>query len=464
MVTEYDRKIPALTGFLLFIPLFSLFAQQPNYSLQELVNSAQLYYPQLLQKQALVNSAEAAVTDAQHLFLPSLRANEQIGIGTDNSLPGSYNTFGIIPSTSAGVRKENDGQSSTGNIAVLSAQYDLVDFGYRHAFIENARSYVNLSQADREKELYILKIQAAQLYFNLLKNQFRLVVNKQNVDRYENIFLVIRALTLSGIKPGSDSSLAKAELSKSRITYNQTQGEIFQLKEQISFLTGIPVPNLQIDTATNTYIKIQSSIANQQADSTHNPFLDYYESQKNTFLAQEQLISKSYLPRIMLTGSGWARGSSIAYNDQYNSLSQGLGYQRLNYLAGVSFQYDLFNGIHKRDRLRVYQFETRASDLALQQEKLALHSGYLQATSAIQTAETNLLELPVQLSAAQDVYAQELAQYKAGIINLVDLTNAAFVLDRSQNDFIETLADWYLAQLDKASATGSVDNFIKSIK
>ncbi len=464
MVTEYDRKIPALTGFLLFIPLFSLFAQQPNYSLQDLVDSAQLYYPQLLQKQALVNSAEAAVTDAQHLFLPSLRANEQIGLGTDNSLPGSYNTFGIIPSTSAGVRKQNDGQSSTGNIAVLSAQYDLVDFGYRHAFIENARSYVNLSQADREKELYILKIQAAQLYFNLLKNQFRLVVNKQNVDRYENIFLVIRALTLSGIKPGSDSSLAKAELSKSRITYNQTQGEIFQLKEQISFLTGIPVPNLQIDTATNTYIKIQSSIANQQADSTHNPFLDYYESQKNTFLAQEQLISKSYLPRIMLTGSGWARGSSIAYNDQYNSLSQGLGYQRLNYLTGVSFQYDLFNGIHKRDRLRVYQFETRASELALQQEKLALHSGYLQATSAIQTAETNLLELPVQLSAAQDVYAQELAQYKAGIINLVDLTNAAFVLDRSQNDFIETLADWYLAQLDKASATGSVDNFIKSIK
>ncbi|MDP4213051.1 MAG: TolC family protein [Bacteroidota bacterium] len=464
MFTEHDRRFSALTGLILFIPIFSVFAQQPNYSLRQLVDSAQHYYPQLLQKQALLNSAEAAVTDAKHLFLPTLKVNEQIGLGTDNSIPGSYITYGIIPSASSGVRKGNNSQSATENIAILAAQYDLIDFGYRHAFIESAKSFVNLFQADRERELYNLKIQASQLYFNLLKNQFRLLVNKQNVARYEEIFKVIKALTQSGIKPGSDSSLAKAELSKSRIIYNQTLGQISQVKEQLSFLSGIPAQNLQIDTATETFMRIRSDINSQTEDSIHNPFLDYYESQKNTFLAQEKLISKAYLPKIVLTANTWARGSSITYDDQYKALSEGLGYQRYNYLAGVSFQYDLFNGIHKHDKLRVYQFQTTASDLALQQEKLSLHSASLQAASAIQTAETNLLELPVQLSAARSVYDQELAQYKAGIINLVDLTNAAFVLDRSQNDFIETLADWYLAQLDKAWSGGTIDQFINTIK
>jgi outer membrane protein TolC len=464
MFTEHDRKFPALTGLILLIPLLSVFAQQPNYTLRELVDSAAHYYPQLMQKQALLNSAEAAVTDAKHTFLPSLRVNEQIGLGTDNSIPGSYVSYGIIPSSSSGVRKDNNGQSASENMAILAAQYDLIDFGYRQAFIESANSYVSLYRADREKELYNVKIRAAQLYFTLLRNQFRLLVNKQNVDRYEEIFKVIRALTQSGIKPGSDSSLAKAELSKSRIIYNQTLGQIMQVKEQLSFLSGIPAQRLLIDTTTNSFMRIRSDIENQRADSGRNPYVDYYQSQKNTFLAQEKLIGKSYLPKIVLTADTWARGSSISYNDRYNALSQGMGYQRYNYLAGLSFQYDLFNGIHKHDKLRIYQSETTASDLALQQEKLALHSASLRAESAIQTAETNLLELPVQLEAARNVYDQELAQYKAGIINLVDLTNAAFVLDRSQNDFIETLADWCLAELDKAWSGGTIDPFINSIK
>ena len=463
MVSAYDRKFPALAGLLFFLPLFSLFAQRPVFSLAALVDSAQHNYPQLLQKQALLNSAEAAVTDARHSFLPSLKANEQISLGTDNSIPGSYLSYGIIPSSSSGIREENESRSASGNIAILSAQYDLVDFGYRRAYIENAGSYASLVQADQEKEIYLLKIRAARLYFSLLKNQLRLEVNKQNVVRYEHIFIVIRALTFSGLKPGSDSSLAKAELSKSRIDFNQTAGQISQLKEQLSFLTGIPARELQIDTSAKTYVNIRSHLTNQ-AVGTRNPLLDYYEKQKNLFLARENLISKTYLPKISLSADGWARGSSISYNDQFNALSRGLGYQRFNYLAGLSFHYDLFNGIHKHDQLRIRQFETRASDDALQQEQLALHSAYRQAEIAIQNAEMNLEELPVQLSSATDVYNQKLAQYKAGIINLVDLTNAAFVLDRSQNDYIETLADWYLAQLDKSWTIGDLDHFINSIK
>jgi len=32
------------------------------------------------------------------------------------------------------------------------------------------------------------------------------------------------------------------------------------------------------------------------------------------------------------------------------------------------------------------------------------------------------------------------------------------------NDYAETLGDWYLAQLDKAVATGNLDAFIQAIK
>ena len=70
-------------------------------------------------------------------------------------------------------------------------------------------------------------------------SEVRLAVEKQTVKRYDTIFKIIRALTVSGIKPGSDSSLAKAELSKSRITYNQISEQAKNYREELAYLTGV---------------------------------------------------------------------------------------------------------------------------------------------------------------------------------------------------------------------------------
>jgi outer membrane protein TolC len=68
------------------------------------------------------------------------------------------------------------------------------------------------------------------------------------------------------------------------------------------------------------------------------------------------------------------------------------------------------------------------------------------------------------LQAATDAYNQKLAQYKAGIINLVDLVTASFELLQAQTGYIQTLNEWYTASLDKAAATGNLDQFIQTIK
>jgi len=297
-----------------------------------------------------------------------------------------------------------------------------------------------------------------------LKAQAKLNTDSDNVNRYQSIFEIIRALTASGIRPGSDSSLAKAELSKTRIVYNQTLGSIIQFKTQLAYFTGISAEHMNVDSSALQIIKVRSGAFSAINDSSINPEIDYYQKLKNVSIVNEKLISRSFLPKIVLTATSWARGSSIQYDDKYTSLNNGLGFQRFNYLAGLSFQYDLFNGIHKKDKLTLYRFETAATDYSLQQQRLLLNVASLQADNAIQITEKNLFELPVQLTAAQDTYNQKMAQYKAGVINLVDLTNAAYVLNRSMNDYVETLGDWYLAQLDKAAATGNLDRFIQSIK
>ena len=454
---------------LVLIPLLCVFMlpgsvlSQKNYiSLSSLADSADHFLPRLLQKRAELNNASANVIDTKHQFLPAVRFNDQVNIGSDNSVAGSYFPYGLIPSTSAGIRASNDYQAASGNLAVLYGEYDLLDFGYKNARINFAKSAQTFKGSDLQREIYILHGQLSRAYFNLLISVVRLDVERQTVQRYDTIFSIIRALTLSGIRPGSDSSLAKAELSKSRLTYNQINELARNYREEISYLSGIPAGQINIDSSILSVLDRKRLIPGPTGP-VPNPLIDYYENLKNVYLSNEHLIAKSYLPKILLTGATWARGSSIVYDDQYKELPTGFGYQRFNYLAGVSFQYDLFNGVHRRDRLRSFGFEREATELELQQQVLNLASATKQAQNSIDIAEKNLLELPIQYQAAMDTYNQKFAQYKAGIISLIDLTNAAFVLDRSENDYVETIGGWYQAQLEKAIANGTLNGFIQSI-
>ena len=462
MVTFYKKKYTVFVFIALCVSTTQ--AQTNKYSLTDLVEASKKYLPSLLQKQALIGSDQAALTEVRHSFLPRLYVGDEVSIGTDNSMAGSYLPVVIVPSVSAGVTGANNYQPATGNIATFYGEYTLLNFGLHNAQINNAMSYVNFGKADFQKELYLTKLQICKVYFDLLQNQDRLNVDSQNIDRYQNIFKVIHALTLSGISPGADSSLAKAELSSAKVGYNQTLGKINQLKEQLAYFTGITSSQLDIDTLT-TPANINNLVtADTSMGTVNNPLIDYYARQKDIFLSNENVIIKSYLPKVLLGISGFARGSGIQYNNDYKTLPEGLGYQRLNYVAGVGISYDLFNGMYKRDKLAINRYQMRASDYALQQQKLSLQSASLQADAAIRTAEANLLELPIQSKAAMDVYLQKVAQYKTGLITLIDLTNASFVLYRSQIDFTEALNDWYTAQLFKAEATGNLDSFIQSIK
>ncbi len=448
----------------MLMPLLGVYAQQKTYSLHELIEAAGNHLPVIQQKKALLKGSEAVVTDVKHSFLPRFTISDQVNTGTDNSIAGSYLPLAAVPSASAGVRGSNIYQPATGNIGVLYGEYELINFGLNKARLKNAGAYTDLQQADLQRELYLLQLGVSRIYFNLLKLQYRLAADRQNTSRYDSIFNVIRALALSGIKAGADSSLAKAELSRARIIYNQTLGSLNELKEQLAYLTGMPSTGLRIDSFAINFINNRPVPTSFQPDTLNNPLMDFYIKRKNIFLSNEPVIRKSYLPRVVLAGSAWMRGSSIQYNDDYKSLATGLGYQRFNYMAGIGVSYNLFNGLYKKDKLAINRFQVQASGFELEQEKLQLALSISQSDIALNTAKANLAELPVQLQSATDTYFQKLAQYKAGIISLIDLTNASFVLYRSQTDYIETISDWYLAALEKAAATGNLNQFIQTIK
>jgi outer membrane protein TolC len=477
MVTFCTRKSLWISSLVLLFPALSTLAQtkapQETWSLPTLIDSAMRHLPVLQQKKALIDAARAGVIDARHAYLPASFIGDEVSLGTDNAMPGSYYSFGLIPSVSGGINPANNSQAATGNIAFLFNEYELVNFGLKKATIHQAEAGVNVSQADFEREKYLLKWQIGKLFLDIRKYEFQLGIDSLNVDRYQTLYKVIQAVTKSGIKPGADSALAMAELSDARTLYNQTHGQIRQLYAQLSYLTGLPVDGLMVDT-TGTQSNLSApGFANRglsnnlplsDSGATANPLTDYYLKQRTLYLQTEDLVKKSFLPKILLTGITWARGSGINSQDKYGSAGAGLGYQRFNYLAGVTFQYNLFNMVHRRDKAAIIHNELIASDYDLKQQQLSLQNVGNKAEEGIRTALQNLQEIPIQIRSAEDAYAQKTAQYRAGIINLVDLTNASFVLYRSQSAFVQTVSDWLLSNLDRSAADGNLDLFIQSIK
>jgi outer membrane protein TolC len=440
---------------------------KPIYSLADLVDSANRHLPLLLEKQALVESARAGITEAKHSFLPQANAVEELSAGSANDLTGPYLPVpGVIHPIGGGIDAANNYQAVTGNMASLYGQYDLVTFGLKDARVATARAYVGLTQADLEKERYLVKWDIARLYFNILSHRYQLAVDEEDVQRYESMYTISRALTGSGVNPGVDSSLARAGLSRTRVRYNENLGELHRLQDQLAYLTGIAAPGIAMDTSSSSLSGRRYSFSGLIGDTVTavNPLEDYFAKQRQQYDAEELLARKSYLPRVVLGAGGWVRGSSVQYSNNYESAAEGLGYQRMNYLAGVGITYDLFNGVHRRDRLNVLNQQVNAAGYALRQQQLSLQNQETQAEESIRTARANLDELPAQLRAATDAYDQKLAQYKAGVINLVDLVTAAFELSQAQTGYIQTLNQWYTASLDKAAATGNLDLFIQTIK
>jgi outer membrane protein TolC len=359
--------------------MLSLFAQTSgqSYSLPALIDSAQRHLPVLLQKKALIEASRAGVRDARDAYLPSSYLGDEILVGTDNALPGSYYSFGLIPSVTSGVNSANNYQAAGGNIGFLSNEYDLVNFGLKKATVRQAQANLSLSQADLARETYLLKWQLGKVFLDIRKYQFQLGIDSQNVERYQTLYKVIEAVTRSGIKPGADSALAMAELSGARTQYNNTYGQIRTLYAQLSYMTGIPISGILVDTSGTQNNLSNPGIAGvpywlplTDSGAAVNPLTDYYLREREVYVQTEDLVKKSFLPHILLTGMVWARGSSINYEDQYKSVGGGLGYDRFNYLAGLTFQYNLFNVVHRRDKAAIYHNQMIASEYGLQQQQL----------------------------------------------------------------------------------------------
>jgi len=436
----------------------------PVISLTQAIDSVGKNYPGLKVKQMQIKSADYTISDAKHQALPSLKVSDQLDMGTANSIGGSYFPMGIIPSTSGGIRGSNNSDIASGNVAVGYSEFELATFGLNRARVESANARSKEAVADYRKTEYWLQYHVTQLYFDLLKYNLLSTIQQKNIDRYQLLYKYIKAYTNSGMKAGVDSSVANAEVSKAKIQYIRTQQLLKQLKSEFIMYTGLRNTSFNVDTnfyhlPVSTISQLQMLVSGDTI-SLGNPLLNYYKSRWDYSLSQEKLIKKSFLPKISVLGAAWSRGSSISSKDVYGNFSSGFDYSRYNYMLGLALTYNIVDIVHRKDKTNEQFFQTEVVREELSEQKSLLSTQLDQSDIAIQASLDKLREIPVQLKASRDAYAQKLAQYDSGLVTIVELTNVSYLLFSAETDEIEARSELLNTLLQKAVTNNTLNSFI----
>ncbi len=456
-------KRSLLSGSIL---LTGLFVQAQNLlSLHQALASMEKNYPSLQIKRSLVEAARAHALQVAHERTPSLKLMEQFEGGTNNNLIGTIFPNGIVPSVGGGNRRNNISDVQFGNIAIGLLEWELINFGAYRAKDLAAKANIEVQQYDLEKEQFLMQGAVLGAYYDVLKNYYLLQYSRREIDRIKTIRQAIGYYAQNGLRPGVDSVIADAELSKARLANLETVRQLALAKNVLALITGLDTSALNPDSV-NDFSPQQISWHKGVQDSIqYHPVLQHYQSIYRNNLANEGVIRKSYRPKISLLGSAWLRGSTVdATDDFHHPVSSAFTQTRSNYLAGIAVTYNPFDLRKKHDQLTEQQFRTRASyqQYTLQQEELqsAISQADINESAAIQ----KLKEIPVQLQAATDAYDQKLALYNSGLANIIDVVNAYYVLNRAETDMVEAKNEFWKSVFQKAYASNQLDHLLSLLK
>jgi outer membrane protein TolC len=399
---------------------------------------------------------------ARYNRLPEFNLNAQVNLGTNNNLPGGYFSNGIVPGNSK-VRTEGNSSTILTDLGIANVNYVLYDFGQNNALQQVAASNVQVERSKYDQSKYQLQAVAIDNYLQWQRTEELMAIQLLHIQRNKEIQQSITVLAKSGIKPGVDTSIAEAEISKLRLNYVELKGLRQQYKLMLSALAGVPIEQLQADTNyINKVVGLNQAIlpAADSAMASH-PLLNYYHSLYQNSLDKERLVKKSYLPTVSLQGAVWGRGSSVSAGDEFRSLSKGFGFQRGNYLVGVGITYDLFDLKRKQVQLKTQQAATNYADKELQRQQMLLGLNENKVDAQLVTAGERLQEIPHQLTAAQAAYRQQLSLYKNGLTSILELNTALEVLYRAETDLIRARYLYCQMLFEKAINSNQVQTLLQ---
>jgi outer membrane protein TolC len=424
------------------------------------IQLAEQNYHLLKSKKLEANAAGKNVDVTKYSRLPTIEASYQANISTANNLTGQFYPYGILPMT--GPPSFNNNYSpATGSAASILLNWQAITFGQRNAQIDLSVAEAKTKTSDWQQELFNHKINVISTYLDLLLTYDIVNIQHRNIERVQESLRQSLELTKSGIKPGVDTALFQSELSKAKIDWlnaqNQLQTEQLLLEELI-IIDPLPVPT---DTAFLNRLPIMA--INKDTSFAAHPSIQSAQSQFDFNKLKEQFLRKSYLPKLSLWGTGFARGSGF-HADGTMKTWDGLGLSRYNYGAGVQLSFPIMKYGEVKQQLREQNLLSEAAYERLLDVKNTLTTQQRLANTTFNSSIAVAAESQQQLKSGQYAYYAMQIRYNTGLVNFSDLIQAQYNLLKAELDLKKSYWDSWKALLLQAAVKGDENIFLQEIR
>ncbi|MBO9612782.1 MAG: TolC family protein [Dyadobacter sp.] len=433
-------------------------------TMQQAVETAVSNYGSIKAKNSYLSASKATVLQSKKEYLPNLNLQAQQDYGTINGQNGPLYGLGLTVASSGLPLPHQNWNSAFGALYLTNVNWDFFAFGRARERINVAQSAVNRDQADLEQEQFQHSVRVAAAYLNLLAAQRLIRSWENNLERANALKTVVVTRAKNGLIPGVDSSLANAEVSNAKISITQARDFEQEQANTLARLMGITDQRFQLDTMILT--RMPRTIADSAGKTENHPLLKFYANRIAVSEQQAKYFHTLGMPTFSLFGVFQGRGagfSSSYASDQTaytHNYFEGIKPVRANYLLGIGATWNMTSILRIRQQVMSQKFVSNALkeeyDLADQQLKNQL----ILSETKISNAIANYREAPVQVQSASDAYLQKSVLYKNGLSNIVDMTQALYVLNRAETSRDIAATNIWQAVLLKAAANGDIGVFL----
>jgi len=432
-------------------------AQQQSGTLIQLLQIAEKNYPLLNSQMLDVQVAQKGVNASRSSLIPSLDASYQVNYGTYNNITGmAYPQF-IVP-ISGPPSAENNLNGVFGSVTSLLLNWQPVTFGQRNAQIEVSKAGLQYADADAQNEIFQHKTKVINAYLDVLTTNELVNVYKNNLKRSATNLQTVKSLVISGIRPGVDTALFSAEISKAKVELLNNQKYHDQAIINLSQLLATDTNFVCGDTLFFSRLPVNL----QPSDSVKHPLVNLYISNVEMSLARKKAISKTMMPVLGLWSTLYARGSGVSSNNEVN-VTDGLAFQRYNYGVGLQISMPILQVARIHPQLQQQNFLIQSEKEKLNEVELQLRKQQELADTALKSTYDIVKESYQFLVSARYSYKALESRYRSGLTNFADLIQAQYALIKAETDYKLAYISVWKAFLYKAAVNGDLNLFINQL-
>lgn len=409
-------------------------ATPPSMTLAEALAFAGMHQPEIKQALAELAVREKEAQIPRFAWLPRASAQAQLLIGTANNTTTNFdNVRGVdIPRVSSTpVTPNTNWTPAPSSIVALNVQQQIYDFGRIAAQSALADAITDVARARTAIVQLDTALRVEETYNAVLAAKHIFSASQEAYKRAETHFRLAETGVRSGLRPPIERTRAQAELAQAEVQRTRAEAGLTSARATLAAVIGSPA--LEVDAAEmqpgdRPFPGLDEAL--RIADE-HSPEVVAALARLRAEESTTSALTRELLPNLYFSGTLW--GSAGGTPVQNSELPTGNGWLPSvgNYGLALILEWRLLdpvmlarrNASHAREQVARAAIEVSRREIILQVQR-----AYLDLIAAQKT----LPGLLAAVAASKANLEQAEARFRAGLGNIVELTEAAALLVNSQ--------------------------------